>query len=134
MGASINGENVTWIDYDESFDPPALTATVVISNPVTAIYHTLRGKLDTGADITVFPAGLVNDLRLQQAGEQNVRGSLDERDRVPSYFINLQFCGHKFEYVEAVVSNFRYDILLGRDLLNSKELTANGPALQFRLL
>jgi len=42
--------------YDRSFNPPAPVAEVIIIHPVTgARSNVLRGKLDSGADVTVIP-------------------------------------------------------------------------------
>ena len=40
--------------YDTSFTPPAPVADVTVAHPVTGISSgALRGKLDSGADVTV---------------------------------------------------------------------------------
>ena len=45
--------------YDRAFNPPAPVADVTVANPVaTNKRFLLRGKLDTGADITVIPEKL----------------------------------------------------------------------------
>jgi hypothetical protein len=44
-------------DYDTGFNPPAPVADLTINHPVTgAESGALRGKLDTGADVTVTRA------------------------------------------------------------------------------
>lgn len=117
--------------YDNFYSPPALIVDVNISNPELKESRNLRGKLDTGSDATVFPEMLARDLKLVPASEVAVRGSLDERSNLPTYFVNIEFCGYPFEYVEAVATKYRYDVLIGRDILNKLKLIANGPKLKF---
>ena len=44
--------------FDRNFTPPAPVADVVVAHPVSSVRSgALRGKLDTGADLTVIPEG-----------------------------------------------------------------------------
>jgi hypothetical protein len=49
--------------YDPAFSPPAPVADVTVVHPTTGVNSgALRGKLDSGADVTVIPQRLVAEL------------------------------------------------------------------------
>ena len=53
--------------FDRNFTPPAPVADVVVAHPVSSVTSgALRGKLDTGADLTVIPESLVPQLALRR--------------------------------------------------------------------
>jgi hypothetical protein len=61
--------------YDPAFNPPAPVAEVIIVHPTTGAQSgLLRGKLDSGADLTVIPEGLVAQLGMSPKGHVWTRG------------------------------------------------------------
>lgn len=119
--------------YNSTLDPPGPMVDVAI-RPIgrTEPRHTLPGKLDTGADITVIPPSLVDDLQLIPE-MPIVMMSYDgiETERT-AYFVDLEIAGHKLESVEAVAAP-RDNVLLGRDVLNHFLITLNGKDLTFEM-
>ena len=111
--------------YDTQVQPPAAFAEVRITNPDNGLATTLRGKLDTGAAMTVLTREAITSLGFAAIGRVIASGY----DRVPverpAYFAHLQVEGNIFENVKVTVAP-REDVLLGRDILNHFVITFDG--------
>ncbi len=80
--------------YDPSFRPPAPVADVTVIHPVTgASSGVLRGKLDSGADVTVIPERLVTRLALTPQGHIWTRGYDGTYSRRPLYYVRMNVEG-----------------------------------------
>ncbi len=86
--------------------------------------------VDSEADITVLPEGLVQVLGLPPVGEVMVRG-VAGAVRVPVYAAELEAVGTR-RIVEVVAVGV--DTLLGRDVLNRWMVTLDGPAKVLRVV
>ncbi len=85
--------------------------------------------VDSGADITVVPEGLVQVLGLPPVSEVMICGVAGTA-RVPVYAAELEAVGTR-RIVEVVVG---VDMLLGRDVLNRWVVTLDGPAKVLRVV
>lgn len=119
--------------YDRRFHPPAPVAEVTLIHPVSlASSSTLRGKLDTGADVTVIPERVVTQLRMTPKGRIWTRGYDGAYTQRTVYYVRMRVESFELTAVRCVVTD-RSNVLLGRNVLNHFVVTLDGKALFFEL-
>ena len=121
------------LDYDTLFDPPCPVVEVsVCAHAAEEPSRVLPGKLDTGADITVIPPAVANELQLPPAGTVQLSGYDGIQVERPVYAIDLGIGDDRIEAILAV-SAPRSNILLGRDVLNHFIITLDGKQQRFEM-
>ena len=119
--------------YDRVFSPPAPVADVIVANPVTRNKRSiLRGKMDTGADITVIPGKLVAPLGSRPKSRVWTRGYDGTYTQRPVYYVRLTVEGFVLPTVRCITTD-RADVLLGRNVLNHYLIILDGKNLTFEL-
>lgn len=116
--------------YDANlFDPPAPLAQVTLRNPQnTAVLSDVPMLLDSGADVTLIPAGTLERLNMTATDEIYELMGFDGRTsfasvaRLEMRFLNRTFRGRflLFDQEWGVI---------GRDILNHIALFFDGPSL-----
>ncbi len=119
--------------YDLSFNPPAPVVEVVVAHPVTRINSgALRGKVDSGADVTVIPEGLVAQVRLTPKGRAWTRGYNGTYSQRLVYYVRLIVEGFALPTVRCIAVD-RANVLLGRNMLNHFIIVLDGKNLSCEL-
>jgi predicted aspartyl protease len=117
--------------YDHSFTPPAPVADVEIAHPTTGLSSGgLRGKLDSGADVTVIPERIVPLLGLTPRGRIWTRGNDGTYSQRWIYYVRLIVEGFSLSSVRCIAAD-RNNVLLGRNVLNRFIIRLDGKNLIF---
>jgi hypothetical protein len=119
-------------DYDSTrFSPPAPVALVTLRNPESGVMKAgVEMLLDTGADVTLLPRGIADELGLSySAGSYELVGfenrpSVARAVRAEMVFLGLTFRG------QFLLSEQDWGII-GRNILNALSLTYSGPRLSW---
>ncbi len=121
------------LPYDQGFSPAAPVAAVTVLPPAGDPRRAVvRGKLDTGADITVIPARTISQLRIMPHGQTWIRGHDGTHVRRRVYYVRLIIEGTDLPSVRCVAAE-RGNGLLGWNVLNRFKTTLDGKNLTFDL-
>lgn len=113
--------------YNHQVSPPAPFAHVTVQRPDgEGPVSELPAQLDTGADMTVVPAGAVEQLRLLQFDAIPVLGFGGRTSTAPTFLVQLGIRGQKPALIEVLSSAEEPHILLGRDVLNRHRILLDG--------
>jgi predicted aspartyl protease len=119
---------------DTILDPPG----PVVSVKITPVNHSTPvrirlAELDTGADISVIPEFLINELHLAEKRPVLMLGYDGAPARRASYQVDLEILGYTLRAVRVVAAP-RATILLGRDVLKHFIITLDGKAQTFEMV
>ena len=112
--------------YDKSYDPPAPVVQVRLLAPGSQEWLEVSALLDSGADITVVPAGAVERLRLPSTGATDVQGFASGTQRTPTFTLRFTL-GQERSWLDEVVAWDEPYAILGRGVLNHWRVTLDGP-------
>ncbi len=94
--------------------------------------RTVLGKIDTGADITIIPFTLVQELDLVPKYRLRMRGYDGNETERLGYDVGLEILGYKFDFFQVIAAP-RDNVLLGRAVLNSFIITLDGKSQTFEM-
>ena len=105
----------------------------MVTHPVSSVNSGgLRGKLDTGADLTVIPESLVPQLALSARAHVWARGYDGTFSQRPVYYVRLSLESHELPAVRCIAAD-RRNVLVGRNVLNRFVITLDGRNLRFEI-
>lgn len=123
--------------YDMSFRPPAPVVEISLSQPssqdATQVVS-VRGLIDSGADITVVPQWVINQLKLYPVDEVLVAGYIGEATQAWLYSVAVAIAEFGSRIIRVVGSPNSPTILIGRDVINEWTLLLDGRQQVFKII
>lgn len=109
-------------------NPPAPFVLVILSQvDGSGATPDLPAKVDTGADCTVIPSALAEQLALRETSRIRFGGLGGYETELPIYEVQLVIRDLPPILVEVAASDGEPHILLGRDVLNRYKIVLDGP-------
>lgn len=115
-------------DYDFTYAPSAPVAEIVVSSDLNITAITLVALLDSGADATMLPFSVLEQIQAEVLETRYLRTVTGKRTIVELYRVSLQLGPYHFHAVRAIATNSLDEVILGRDVLNQLIVTLNGLA------
>jgi len=114
------------MNYDQSFDPPAPIAKIVLRNTETGErVKNISVFLDTGADISLLPTSAIEKLQITSSDESVNLIGFDESQSISKlYRLQVIFLGKRITGTYCVIDD--QIGILGRDVLNEFSITFDG--------
>jgi predicted aspartyl protease len=120
--------------YNQQVIPPAPFVHVSVRPPFAgAVAIIVPAQIDTGADLSVIPGRLVEELQLVPLDSVSALGFGGHLLTLPTYLVELQIRELEPITVKALASHEEPYALLGRDVLNRFAILLDGPNLVIEL-
>lgn len=121
-------------NYTRQIEPPAPFVHVSLRSPGAGDpVDDLPAQIDTGADRTVIPGGLVDRLGLEPLDHMEVAGLGGQTFEVAVYLVELTIRTLTSHKVVVIAHADKPYVLLGRDILNRYRLILDGPDLALEI-
>jgi predicted aspartyl protease len=119
--------------YDSTYRPPFPVLAVVLRSEDGTV-GPLAALLDSGADATVVPSHLLEEIAALEGEQATLRSHFGDTRLVQTYLANIEVDGHVLPGVYVVGDDEGDEIILGRDVLNKLPLFLDGPQQQTEVL
>lgn len=115
--------------YDQRYQPAMPVVEVTLSKSGSGIAERLYlALLDSGADGTLVPVNLLEEINARQVGTARIRGVLGESQVADVFVVSLRIGPHLLGAVRVIAGAEGDEIILGRNVLNQLVVTLNGLA------
>jgi predicted aspartyl protease len=121
--------NVETIAYSSAYLPPAPVVEIRVEAPGRARRgRSLTALIDSGADATLIPIDMLEEVGARHVGDATLRGWAGDRYPADIYLVNLIIGVHALPAVRVAAVPSGTEPVLGRNALNHLIITLNGPA------
>ena len=116
--------------YNRQVEPPAPFVHVIVGRADgTGASVTIPALVDSGADKTVLPHSLVEEVGLAQVGDVQTAGFNDLGVVLGLFSARIGIRDLAPVAIDAIAAPGEEYVLLGRDVLNRHRVTLDGPSL-----
>ena len=118
-------------DYSRDYDPAAPVLQIGLSGPeMETPTHFVTALVDTGSDVSMFPADLLKSAGGRFFDEQSMRGVAGISIPITLYSVVIYINQEPIYGIRAIGDSSGMEPIIGRDVLNQLDLHLNGPALE----
>jgi len=123
------------IPYLNDYTPAMPVLQIWLGYPEEALHlGPLTAVVDTGADATLLPRSLVDELDAPFVDDAWLSSQWGEWFEVKTFTVDIGFGNFRLPAVRIVADERNNEIILGRNVLNSLHLLLNGPKQETELL
>jgi predicted aspartyl protease len=120
--------------YDTAYSPPAPSLEIHLGLPgESPRVGPLPAFVDTGADASIVPAGVLEALEARASDHLYVRGQWGDRRPVDVYLLSIAVGSARISPVQVIADEEGNEIVVGRNALNRLTLTLDGPGEELEL-
>lgn len=121
--------------YDQNRLPPIPVTEIWLAIPDNSDWHgPYTAIIDTGADLTIVPLGLLRQLRAPYLKRAVLRSQWLEQQVVFLHEVDVRIGDLLLPAIDVAGDDLSRDVLLGRNLRNRLDLRLDGPRLRTQLL
>lgn len=114
--------------YSNNYEPPAPTLEIKILSPESRKFRVIETLVDTGADASLIPKSILEELEAHFLQSKQMRGILGQTFTVDVYMVTLEVGGQRLRGVTVVgIEDGKEEPIVGRNILNRLFLLFNGP-------
>ena len=114
--------------HQQAYTPPIPALEIGLEDPDgEQTIGPLTAVLDTGADISLIPITLLEQIKAPEQDEVRLRSHWGEATPFTTYLISIQVGAETLPGIEVVGDLYGQEVLLGRDVLNKLLLLIDGP-------
>ena len=117
-------------DYDsENYDPGAPIVEIGVSHIASGEQEvSLSALVDSGADATMLPITILNQVGARFLETRQMRGATGHRLTVDTYLVTINLASRSIQGIQVIAMREGVEAVVGRDVLNQFEIVLNGPA------
>jgi len=115
-------------DYSSDFYPAMPVVDILVRPEINKEGINLTAIVDSGADNTMLPENILNQLNILKTKTAWMKGVSGIRMAVNLYWVFIQLGDFQPIYTEVIGIQNHNDVIVGRDIINQFAVLLNGPA------